>query len=166
MVTPREISWIVVLDAARARIFRSELPLRAGGPLACMDTAPLLELEAAEARTRSAALASDRPGRAFRAAGGHRRSAMAWPSEPQAVEKLRFLRRIAARLSQARRRGEYDRLVVVAPPRALGQLRRLLPAAVRDALLAEVERDLAGLPAAELADRLGELLPQGPAVRP
>jgi protein required for attachment to host cells len=61
-----------------------------------------------------------------------------------------FLEELAERLDKAVTAGEIRHLVVVAPPRALGMIRHAYTDAVRDALLAEMDKDLTKLPIYEI----------------
>lgn len=55
-------------------------------------------------------------------------------------------------------KGGYDRLIVAAPPRMLGAMRADLPAPLKQALLADLDKDLTKLPLAELPSHLDTLL--------
>ena len=96
------VTWIVSADANEARIFCER---RRSGALTEL---PELRMQAGEAERRRRA-ADDQ--------GDH-------------GAELRFLRRVASRLSQAARGGSYDRLALMGPPRALGLLRLALPAEI------------------------------------
>ena len=66
-------------------------------------------------------------------------------------EEQRFLAKLAARLDKAVLAGETRSLIVVAPPRAIGVLRRQYSAHIRQALKAEVEKDYVRMPVADIA---------------
>jgi protein required for attachment to host cells len=100
---------------------------------------------------------ADRPGRTFDSAG-HGRHAMEPPTDPKRVEQHAFFTEVAERLEAAARGGKFDRLVLVAEPRALGELRRLLAPAVAAKVSAELDKDLTHLPPAEIGERLGGVL--------
>ena len=55
-------------------------------------------------------------------------------------EAVEFARRIAMLLEEGRRVGEFDRLVVMAPPAFLGLLREALPQSLRSIVVAEVAK--------------------------
>jgi protein required for attachment to host cells len=65
-----------------------------------------------------------------------------------------FARNIAAAAAANRRESGFDRLVLVAGPRFLGQLRRALPAGLRGRVVVEVAKDWMHLPAATLRMRV------------
>jgi len=105
---------------------------------------------------------SDRPGRFSDHAplAGGRRGATAHHGtggerSPRKHEAALFAGRIAEQLEQARRGGEFDRLVVMAAPAFLG-LRKALPDSVRMHVVAEVGKDLVGEPPAVLPTHVPE----------
>jgi protein required for attachment to host cells len=53
----------------------------------------------------------------------------------------------------------YDRLVIVAPPKALGDLRAALSEQVKPHVYAELDKDLVKTPTAELPQHLGAVMP-------
>jgi protein required for attachment to host cells len=74
------------------------------------------------------------------------------------VEKHRFADQLAAMLQDELNQGKFDRLVLVAPPKALGQLRDALPKSVSARVSAELAKDLTHLPAQELREHLGTVI--------
>ncbi len=66
----------------------------------------------------------------------------------------RFAARIADMLYDMEHAHRFQELVVVAPPRMLGELRARLRSEVADTLIAEVPRDLTALPVPELGKML------------
>ncbi|MGH8259746.1 MAG: host attachment protein, partial [Steroidobacteraceae bacterium] len=99
-------------------------------------------------------LVSDRPGRIFdHASGPGRRGATARHATgsertPRKIEAQRFARKIIAALVKARRREEFEWLVVMAAPRFLGLLRAAMPAQLRSSVAAEIAKDLVHEPPA------------------
>jgi protein required for attachment to host cells len=69
-------------------------------------------------------------------------------------QEERFLAQLAERLHKAVLGGETRELIVVAPPRAIGVLRREFSNHVRGAVQAEIERDYVKLPIDEIARQL------------
>lgn len=132
MPVSKRITWVVVADGRRANVYINDGKGRAlkQGPWEAM------EQEIPPARD----LASDKPGRAFNSVGSERSAVE--QTDFHKLEKTRFLRELAQRLDQAGRSDSYDRLILVAPPTALGQLRRALSDAVRKRVHAEIDRDL------------------------
>lgn len=55
-------------------------------------------------------------------------------------------------------KGDYDRLIIAAPPKMLGALRDALPEAMRKVLAADLDKDLTKIPLIELPEHLGSVL--------
>jgi protein required for attachment to host cells len=97
-------------------------------------------------------IGTDKPGRSFSSVGqGH--SAMEQTDWHDQSEQ-RFLAKLAARLDKAVLGGETPSLIVVAPPRAIGVLRREFSSHVRQAIRAEVEKDYVKMPVQEITRHL------------
>lgn len=103
---------------------------------------PLLKVEARgeHVSTPTSAQGSDRAGRAF-ATSGSRRSAMEQTDFHQ-LEMDGFARQVAAILQDRADQGDFDELIVVAPPHTLAELRKHRGEAVASRLVAEVDKDL------------------------
>ncbi|HEX7947850.1 MAG TPA: host attachment protein [Phenylobacterium sp.] len=93
------VTWIVTADGAEARVFCERAR-----------TGPLREL----ADLRMAASDAERRRRSEGDQGQHE-------------GELKFLRRVATRLALAAGAGEFERLVLIGPPRTLGLLKLALP---------------------------------------
>jgi len=83
---------------------------------------------------------SDQPGRAF-ASTGSGRSAMEQTDFHQ-IEKDRFASEAAGLLNRLAQAGDFEELIVIAPPRMLGELRKHYDKAVSSRLVAEIDKDL------------------------
>ena len=79
-------------------------------------------------------------------------------TDPHEHEQRVFHHRIAAYLDGAAKRGDFDRLILVAPPKALGNLRSELTAATREKVSGELNKDLTHVPTHGLAPHLGSVL--------
>ncbi len=100
---------------------------------------------------------SDSPGRAF-ASSGSARSAMQETDWHQ-IEEDRFAGRIAELLGVLADAGDFEELIVVAPPKTLAELRKCYSQGVASRVVAEVPKDLTNHPVDEIArilDREGE----------
>ncbi|BBE73302.1 host attachment protein [Oharaeibacter diazotrophicus] len=125
-------AWVLVADGGKAVIYRNQ------GDEAMIDlrTVETREHKAAPARD----LGTDRPGRGFGTDG--RRAAMA-QTDFHDEEETRFVLDVAADLAAALGRGEFARLVLIAPPKVLGRLRTALTPQLADAVIGEIVKDLA-----------------------
>ena len=136
--------WVVVCDGAKALILEN-----AGDAVA-------LNLKTKEVREQpddaTHEQGTDAPGRSINSVGA-RRSAMEQTDWHDQAEQ-RFLAKLAARLDKAVLGGETPSLIVVAPPRAIGVLRREFSSHVRQAIRAEVEKDYVKMPVDEITRHL------------
>jgi len=111
-------TWIVVADGGRARILEERRPL---GPLHELTDQAMAQQGSDRPPAKDSATVHERTGSGRHA--GH-------DDSPQEEAEHRFLKRLAARLDEAARAKSFDRVVLVAPPKALGLLRGALSAAV------------------------------------
>lgn len=127
--------WIVVADAARARILSCE-------GRACHGLVDVEALSHSESRAQNQDLVSDRPGRGWGSAHGEGRHAFEEPTEPAQHERDRFARMVAERLKSAHHEGVYKHLVIVAAPSFLGALREVMDRAVAHTVRVEVAKNV------------------------
>lgn len=142
-------TWVVIADAARARIVLSEgrnKPFR-----------DIEQLVHGESRLRDTDRISDRPGRSFDS-HGEGRHAMEPGTDPADQEAIRFAADIANHLRQARTGNEFDALVLVAPPRFLGLLRKAMDPGSRERVRAEIHKEFTQLDDEEIRRRIMEHL--------
>ncbi|SEQ66272.1 host attachment family protein [Thalassovita taeanensis] len=92
---------------------------------------------------------SDRPGHTVTAGGGGRRAAMEGADWHQIAEDT-FAAEIADILYQRAHAGAFRHLVLVAPPKTLGELRKHLHAEVTACVVAEIAKDLTNHPMPEV----------------
>jgi protein required for attachment to host cells len=143
-------TWVLIADGARARLLAQDKPFERLRPA-------LEEEELTGTTAQSREIGSDRPGRSFDSAG-QGRHAMAPPTDPQRYAKYAFARELAERLEEAVHAGRFDRLVLVAAPKTLGDLRELLPGPVKAKVVAEIDKDLTHVPVRELPRHLAAVL--------
>lgn len=128
-------SWILVADAASARLFEALTP---EAPLTLLE-----HLGHPRSRAQAQDLTTDRPGRGHGTAGAGRHG-MEPPTDPTVVEAERFADEIATSLRDQRLAGAYDRLHLIAAPAFLGMLRHKLDDATRAMVASESHKDLTG----------------------
>lgn len=144
------ISWILVADAGKARIFAN---LGVGKGII-----EVTEGEVTNPLPKTREIGSDKPGRAFESANSARH-AMAPRADWHEQAKEAFAKELAEWLRAALQAKSYDQLVIAAPPKMLGSLRRHLDPKVAKALAGEIDKDLTNSTPAELEEQLGQLLP-------
>jgi len=135
-------TWVLIADGARARILDHAGP---GAPLE-----PVLEEAGSKSRLPTRELGSDKPGRTQESIGDGNRHAMAPRVDWHAFEKHLFAKEVAKILDQGAQDNAFDRLVLVAPPKTLGELRSLLGKATQARVSAEINKDLTGVPLHDL----------------
>jgi len=136
--------WVVVCDGRKALVLENV----GDDKFLNLKTREVYEQEDAKTSEQG----SDAPGRAFASADG-RRSAMEQTDWHDQAEKG-FLEKLVGRLNAAVEAGEAKKLVMVAPPRALGVIRQDYSPKLRDAVQAEVDKDLVKLPVHEIEKHL------------
>lgn len=141
-------SWIVIADGAQARILENHGP---GKGLVLLPSATMHKTP-----RPSREMKTDRPGRAHDSLGG--RHAMDPPSDPHREEKRRFADLLADHINAAALKQSYDRLILVAPPKTLGDLRQALSKEAVAKLDGELPKDLTKIPDHELAEHLGAVI--------
>ncbi|HEB90834.1 MAG TPA: host attachment protein [Deltaproteobacteria bacterium] len=138
-------TWVVVADSARARIFDFD------------ETAWALtereDLVHPESRLRPGEITTDRPGSTFRAVGPGRQG-LDPRSSVKEVERRDFARTLARRLDKAVDTNEVQKLIVMAGPKFLGDLRDCLDSPTRRAVSLEIEKNLAKHDAREILEAL------------
>lgn len=100
----------------------------------------------------TSAAGTDRPGRVHQSANS-RRSAMEENDLHQQAEE-EFLADLIHRLDAALLSKAVRNLVIVAPPRALGALRKAYSGHIRSALIAEIDKDLTTMPVDQIEKHL------------
>jgi protein required for attachment to host cells len=140
---------VLVADAGRARFFEREKPGAAfveRGDLATETDLP-----------RSHDIVTDRPGRTHDSVGPGRH-AMEAPSDAHRELKRQAARTMAGTLARQLRADGFERLVIVASPAFLGDLRAELSAQVADRVAGSFPLDITKVPTHELSQRLADLV--------
>ena len=138
-------TWILIADGARARLVESQ------GVGAALTPVGNATFGASHAPSRD--FGTDKPGRTHDRSGT-RQTAKEPRTDWHTFEKERFATDMAHVLDVEAERNAFDRLVLVAPPKTLGVLRKELGAGALKRVVAEVGKDLTHLPDRELAPHL------------
>ena len=142
-------TWVLIADGARARILENLGPGRG-----------LISVEGMVFHGDHSAthdLVTDRQGRSF-SSQGPGRSAIEVHTDPHRNLKTKFASRLAEALTIGLDQHAYDRLVIVAAPVTLGDLRAAIPDRVRSKIVGEVAQDLTKTPNGEVATHLEHVL--------
>jgi protein required for attachment to host cells len=144
----RKVTWIVIADSSRVQI----LTRREEGPGFDVVTA----FQSSGAHTPSHLLGGDRPGR-MQESANPAHHAIEPRLDPHEENTIHFLQSVAQYLNESATVEEVRSLVLVAPPRALGHLRKMLDPAVTKKIRAEAPKDLTNVPFADLPKHLEAL---------
>jgi protein required for attachment to host cells len=140
----RQGEWVVVCDGAKALVLEN-----VGDDVhPNLKTRQVYEHKAAKTHEQG----SDAPGRAIQSVGA-RRSAME-QTDWHEQEEHKFLTDLVGRLDAAVTAGDAKAITIVAPPRALGVIRQAYSPRLRDALHAEIDKDLVRMPVHEIEKHL------------
>jgi protein required for attachment to host cells len=134
------VTWIVVADSSRARIFSAEKPI-----------SKLVEVQALthpEGRLHQGDLVTDKPGRDNNASYGSHN--MGHETDAKEEESLRFAAMVCERLEEGRCQGQYEKLYVIAAPTFLGLLRKQQNSALRKTVADEIPKNLSTHTPAEI----------------
>ena len=137
-------TWVVVCDG------RKTIVLENVGDAEYPDLRTRSAIEAEDAST--ADLGTDRPGRVHQRFGSARSAVEQTDWHDRDEEE--FLKALADRLDKSVLAKEVAHLVIVAPPRALGVLRKAYSQHVKDALVTEIDKDLASHPVSDIEKHL------------
>lgn len=149
-------AWVVVADGQRALFLRND----GDDEYPRLQTVDVMEHD----NPKTGEQGTDRPGRGSDTAGAARegtggsvpitqRSAFEETDWHQ-QEEARFLGGVADKLKAGVGGGTYGKIVLVAPPRALGVLRQALDKQVEGQIIAEVGKDLTNQPVPDIARAL------------
>jgi protein required for attachment to host cells len=133
-MTKTKDTWVMVADSGLARLFIADEHVTGLIP------AELPELSV-EVHHHARDLKSDRPGRSFSSSGGGARHAIEPHHDYHKLEKHNFAAAVAHALNRAYASGEFNQLVLVVPPRTLGELRKMLGDSVQ-ARMQVIAKDL------------------------
>ncbi|WP_075221543.1 host attachment family protein [Acuticoccus yangtzensis] len=137
-------AWVMVGDGEKA------LFLKNGSDDAHPNLSVVREMAHDNPPTREQG--TDTPGR--RADNGIGHKSAVEETDWHRLEKERFAKEIAERLYKAAHRGEYQKLIIAAPPQVLGELRKNLHKEVEERLVFDVPKALTNHPIDEIEKAL------------
>ena len=137
-------TWFIIADGGRARFVERDEQ----GAYRTISSFVSTELKAS-----SRDLATERPGRVHESATTARH-AIEPKTDLKEAAKEDFVRYVADQVQSEQE--NFDDLVLVAPPRVLGQLRETLAKSVADAVTWDLAKDLTKVPDHELSEHLSK----------
>ena len=142
---------IVVADSTRSRIFTVD-----------STSSPLNEIETMahpEGRVHEQNLVSDLPGKGS-GKGGAGDHAYQEKIEPKREEMIEFAKRIADYLDKTRKANKLNKLVIIAAPAFLGELRNHLSTETSKKIVFELDKNLAHHSEEDIRSHLSQFLSQ------
>ena len=117
-------------------------------------TMPDLRVEHVEEKQnpRDREQGTDEPGRAFASFGSHRNAYS--ETDFHQLEEDRFAHEAADQLKRRALANDYERLIIVAPPKGLGEMRRYYHQEVKARLIGELNKDLTNEPVDKITRHL------------
>ncbi|MEZ5938833.1 MAG: host attachment family protein [Hyphomonadaceae bacterium] len=140
----RNGDWVMVADGRKALFLLND----GEADLPVYKTFRILEQDNPATHEQGA----ERPGRAFSSSDA-RRSAYE-QTDWHELEETRFASTIADALYKAAHDNRFKRIFIVAPPKALGDLRKVLHTEVSQRIVAEINKDLTNMPLYEIEKAL------------
>lgn len=145
-----EKTWVLVADGAHAKILEYH---NADGDLELVPDG-----EFSQPNLPSRDLITDKPARGFVSTGApEARGAIDLRTDPHEYEEFRFVRHLAQFLDE--HVDQFDNLIVVAAPKALGTLRQKMSRNVQEKVYAQLNKDLVQRPLEEVRVQIENLIP-------
>lgn len=138
-------AWVIVADAAKARVFSRKHTLAGLEELESLVN-PLASMPGRD-------LVTDRPGRTHDRSGANRH-AMEPPTDVRKLQAEAFAKELAQKIEQGRSAGQFEELVLVAPPAFLGALRKELSSNSERLVSLELNKELVQATPDEIARHL------------
>jgi protein required for attachment to host cells len=145
----KTVTWILIADGSRARLIANQRS--AEGYKQVIDT----DFIADKRSTHD--LGSERPGRTHDSTG-EARHAMQSPTDAHREEKRHLAQRVSDFLEEQRRQKAFERLIVIAAPQALGDLRNNFSSSLQNMVVEEINKDLTMFSLHELQAKLPALI--------
>ena len=143
MVQHRNLCFVIA-DGGRARLVK---------PAADNALHTIESLDSDSLHKQSSDLGSDRPGRAHESASPMRH-AIAPKTDPHDLEKVRFAHVVGERVKEASQAGDFNELVLVAPPHVLAEMMGMLDQPTEAKVIGTLAKDLVKVPDHELYPHL------------
>ncbi len=139
--------WVLIADGEHARVVT---PVVAAGQFATV-----VAFDSENAHLRSSDMGTDRPGRVHESASTTRH-AIAPRSDPHANAKRHFIGEVAKYIDEHAGLGAFTRLVLVAPPHALHDLREAIGKPAQAKVVGSLNHDLVKVSDHDLTSHLKE----------
>ena len=135
------VTWILVADGFRSRVLKMNEKSK--------KLESVFDYDIIGNKLSDQDLVSDRKGRSG-GMGSSSHQTKEPKINPHQHEKKIFAEKILAILTSSDDKNEFDRLIVVAPPETLGNLRDIFPKRIKEKIVWELNKDLTHLPLHEV----------------
>ena len=142
-------TWILVAHRGGARLFENK------GPGKGMNL--LHDIPHPEGRLKNKDIGADKPGRSFDSRGQSRHS-LSKEQDPTTHVAEQFAKQLSTLLDDGRSHQRYAKLVLVAEPRFLGNLRAALSSPTAALVTATVDKDLGGVEPHNIPKHLDDII--------
>jgi protein required for attachment to host cells len=142
-------TWILIANGARARVLEHISSSH--------NITAVKDMEYSQESLSSSEIMADKPGRAFSTAGTSR-SAMQPATDPVAKREADFAHGLAEILNDKFSKKAFNRLVIFAAPKTLGDIREALSENIKTAIIAEIAKDLTKVPNDKIAKHLEDVM--------
>lgn len=139
----KEITWVLVMDGTRAQIYQHVPPAK--------ELRRINEENFTGPNLSSRHLEAHHPAHSFDSLGGQHQALEPSFHSSESL-KYQFVRQVVDKVDK--RQNDFDRLVLIAPPKILGSLRKELPTAVARKTVLEINKDLTQVSPVEVASYL------------
>ena len=144
------VTWVLVSNAAEARLFKNE---------GCNTGLHLVQdWQHPDSRKHQDELVTDAGGRVQQSFAAGARPGIEWQTSPKEAEMLHFASELATYLSAARKQNAFQHLVLVASPHILGLLREKLDAPTSAMISGTLSKDYTYVGIEELSKHLAEVM--------
>lgn len=139
----RKHLYVLVADSAMARLFEAKTPVK--------KVEELMDWVNPAGKRKDSDLYTDRSGSNHGGTGGYQ----SYDRETaESQDDARFARELGDYLEKARHKGQFNNLVLIAPPKFLGVLRNHLTKECLATVLKSIHKDLVRQDASEIAEHL------------
>lgn len=143
-----QVTWILIADGGHARVLAHTGP---GKPLEAVKGLNFSQ-DPLSGQELATGLQSGR------AAGGAHGAGNGPELNPSDKTEAGFIKGVVERLVVEQRHGRFDRLVIAAPPQALGDIRMALTPQLKEVVMAELHKDLTNIPGDKLPSHFEDIL--------
>lgn len=140
--------YILIADNSRAKIFRTHIPLES--------LEMVFEEVNIQGRKKPGDIYSDKAGTQQSGSGGFH----SFAGERQSHEEIKFSKKLCSLLNKEYQAGEFSKLMLIAPPHFLGELRKHLGHECKDVLLKTIDKDLVNLSEKDIMANILEYQPE------